>query len=111
MEDKTPNQEEKYPETEYERIQCSECREFKKVEKGTWALDKGMCEPCYCIYNGDKVVREMPNDTPNQDENQPDTEYETIQCSECDQLKRVEKGTWALDNGMCEPCYCMYNGG
>jgi formylmethanofuran dehydrogenase subunit E len=37
---------------EYELIECSECGEEKKVEKGTWALDKGICEPCYCIYQG-----------------------------------------------------------
>jgi hypothetical protein len=35
-----------------ELIECSECGEEKYVEKGTWALEKGMCEKCYCIYQG-----------------------------------------------------------
>lgn len=39
-------------EDDYEWIDCSECDEHKAVEKGTWALDKGMCEHCYCIYQG-----------------------------------------------------------
>jgi hypothetical protein len=34
---------------DYEEVECSECRELKDVEVGTWALDKGMCETCYCI--------------------------------------------------------------
>lgn len=33
-------------------IKCSECLKQKYVEKGTWALDKGMCETCYCEYQG-----------------------------------------------------------
>lgn len=37
---------------DYEVIECSECNEEKAVEKGTWALDKGMCEQCYCEYQG-----------------------------------------------------------
>lgn len=37
---------------DYELIRCSECFEFKYVEKGTWALDKGMCHTCYCEYQG-----------------------------------------------------------
>jgi NMD protein affecting ribosome stability and mRNA decay len=37
---------------DYEIIECSECGEEKQVEKGTWALEKGMCEQCYCIYQG-----------------------------------------------------------
>lgn len=37
---------------DYELIECSECGEDKYVEKGTWALDKGMCEKCYCAYQG-----------------------------------------------------------
>jgi len=40
------------PEDDFEIIECSECGEEKAVELGTWALDKGMCEPCYCIYQG-----------------------------------------------------------
>jgi formylmethanofuran dehydrogenase subunit E len=36
----------------YELINCVECGEDKYVEEGTWALDKGMCEPCYCAYEG-----------------------------------------------------------
>lgn len=40
-----------------------------------------------------------------------DDEHEIIECSECGELKPVEKGTWALDKGMCEPCYCLYQGG
>ena len=39
-------------EDDYEIIECSECREYKPVEKGTWALDKGMCSRCYRIYQG-----------------------------------------------------------
>jgi hypothetical protein len=38
-------------------------------------------------------------------------DYEIIECSECNQEKSVEKGTWALDKGMCEQCYCEYQGG
>ena len=37
---------------DYELIECTECGEEKLVEKGTWALDKGMCEQCYCKYQG-----------------------------------------------------------
>ena len=33
-------------------IDCSECGEERWVETGTWALDKGMCETCYCAYQG-----------------------------------------------------------
>ncbi len=36
----------------YELINCTECGKDKWVEEGTWALDKGMCEPCYCAYEG-----------------------------------------------------------
>jgi len=32
---------------DYEEIECSICGEEKRVEIGTWALDAGMCEPCY----------------------------------------------------------------
>lgn len=39
-------------EDDYEVIECSECNKEKSVEKGTWALDKGMCEQCYCEYQG-----------------------------------------------------------
>ncbi|MFJ8247379.1 hypothetical protein [Peribacillus asahii] len=39
-----------------------------------------------------------------------DDKYEVIECSECDEEKPVEKGTWALSNGMCEQCYCAYQG-
>lgn len=35
-------------------------------------------------------------------------DYEVIECSE---EKSVEKGTWALDIGMCAQCYCEYQGG
>ena len=38
-------------------------------------------------------------------------DYEVIDCSECGKTKSVEKGTWALDKGMCEKCYCQYQGG
>lgn len=34
----------------YEVIECVTCGKEKAVEKGTWALDKGMCEPCYDIF-------------------------------------------------------------
>ena len=37
--------------------------------------------------------------------------YEIIKCSECRKDREVEKGTWALDNGMCVPCYRAYQGG
>jgi hypothetical protein len=33
-------------------IKCRECFEWKEVENGTWALDRGMCETCYCAYQG-----------------------------------------------------------
>lgn len=38
-------------------------------------------------------------------------DYELIECCECGEEKWVEKGTWALEEGMCEPCYCEYQGG
>lgn len=38
-------------------------------------------------------------------------DYVTITCSECGEEKEVENGTWALDKGMCERCYCEYQGG
>ncbi len=34
------------------RIICNVCEEEKDVEGGTWALSKGMCERCYCKYEG-----------------------------------------------------------
>jgi hypothetical protein len=34
-----------------------------------------------------------------------------IECNKCDEEKLVENGTWALDAGMCETCYCAYQGG
>lgn len=36
--------------------------------------------------------------------------YETIVCRMCFEDKSVEKGTWALDEGMCETCYAKYQG-
>ena len=33
-------------------IDCSGCGEERWVETGTWALDKEMCAPCYCAYQG-----------------------------------------------------------
>lgn len=35
-----------------ELIECVICNEERLVGKGTWALDKGMCETCYCDYQG-----------------------------------------------------------
>lgn len=35
-----------------EMVDCVECDKEKAVEKGTWALDKEMCEQCYCAYQG-----------------------------------------------------------
>ncbi len=35
-----------------EMIDCEECDKEKAVEKGTWALDKNMCERCYYAYQG-----------------------------------------------------------
>lgn len=40
-----------------------------------------------------------------------DEDYETITCVVCDEEKDVEKGTWALDKGMCESCYRKFQGG
>ena len=34
-----------------------------------------------------------------------------IECEQCNEEKFVENGTWALDNNMCETCYCAYQGG
>lgn len=34
-----------------------------------------------------------------------------IECSECDEEVWVKGGTWALAEGMCEQCYCIYQGG
>lgn len=34
-----------------------------------------------------------------------------IECKICDEDKFVEAGTWALHHGMCERCYCKYQGG
>lgn len=36
-------------------IECSVCDEFKDVEVGTWALDRGVCEQCYALYQDGKV--------------------------------------------------------
>lgn len=47
------------------------------------------------------------NDTPVE----KDDDYAVIECRECGEEKAVEKGTWALDKGMCEPCYCSCQGG
>ena len=38
-------------------------------------------------------------------------DYEIIECSMCFRQKSVEKGTWALENGMCASCYRAYQGG
>lgn len=40
-----------------------------------------------------------------------DDDYVVIECSVCLEDKAVENGTWALENGMCEKCYCAYQGG
>lgn len=40
-----------------------------------------------------------------------DVDYIEIECNQCDEEKFVENGTWALDAGMCETCYCAYQGG
>jgi hypothetical protein len=40
-----------------------------------------------------------------------DDDYKIIFCSECEEIKEVEIGTWALEHGMCERCYCIYQGG
>lgn len=34
-----------------------------------------------------------------------------IECKVCDKDKWVENGIWALHYGMCERCYCKYQGG
>lgn len=34
-----------------------------------------------------------------------------IDCSACGELKVVEVGTRALDNGVCETCYGLYQDG
>lgn len=48
-------EDEEYDDDEdYVVIECIECLEDKEVEKGTWALDKGMCEKCYCKYQDGK---------------------------------------------------------
>ncbi|MCY9132830.1 dUTPase [Bacillus spizizenii] len=39
-----------------------------------------------------------------------DDDYETIICDMCFEAKSVDKGTWAYDRGMCEPCYAKYQG-
>ncbi|WP_026593024.1 hypothetical protein [Bacillus sp. UNC437CL72CviS29] len=39
-----------------------------------------------------------------------DLEEVEIECRICDEEKWVESGTWALDKGMCETCYCEYEG-
>lgn len=36
-------------------IECRVCGEIKDVEVGTWALDKGVCEQCYALYQDGKV--------------------------------------------------------
>lgn len=46
-----------------------------------------------------------------EEEVEMDEDYEVIECSECWEEKAVEKGTWALSEGMCEQCYCEYQGG
>lgn len=38
-------------------------------------------------------------------------DHELIECSVCEEEKWVEKGTWALDRGMCSQCNCAYEGG
>ncbi|MFS0562596.1 MazG-like family protein [Terribacillus sp. 179-K 1B1 HS] len=45
-----PEEDEDYDDCEV--IECNMCFEVKAVEVGTWALDKGMCEPCYGKYQG-----------------------------------------------------------
>jgi len=34
-----------------------------------------------------------------------------IECNNCDEEVFVENGTWALEAGLCEKCYCEYQGG
>jgi hypothetical protein len=50
------------------------------------------------------LFRIIQPDLPKED----DDDYETIVCKMCFERKSVEKGTWALDKGMCEPCYAKY---
>lgn len=40
-----------------------------------------------------------------------DDDHELIDCSVCGEEKLVEKDTWASEEGMCEQCYCAYQGG
>lgn len=35
-----------------ELLECVRCGLEKEVEKGTWAHDKEMCDPCYMAYQG-----------------------------------------------------------
>jgi len=37
--------------------------------------------------------------------------YETITRVVCSEEKDVEKGAWALEKDLREPCYCEYRGG
>lgn len=39
-------------EDELELIYCEMCMEDKEVDIHTWAYAHGMCEKCYCIYQG-----------------------------------------------------------
>jgi hypothetical protein len=55
---------------------------------------------CYC-----HSIQSLGDDT------MDSSDYETIECLLCEEEKEVEKGTWALAKGMCEPCYCLYQGG
>jgi len=75
-----------------------------------------------CTRCGDTVISPsgkvqitgLPNVMPTIDPEEVKDEhegYELINCSECGKDKWVEEGTWALDKGMCEPCYCAYKGG
>ena len=52
----------------------------------------------YSYYEGGIVMEENEDTT-------------LIECSECEKEVFVENGTWALDKGMCEPCYAWYQGG
>jgi formylmethanofuran dehydrogenase subunit E len=46
-----------------------------------------------------------------EDQQTTDEDHELIECSECGEEKAVEKGTYALEKGMCEQCYCFWQGG
>lgn len=46
------DEEDELDDDDYEQIICKECLIITNVEKGTYALEKNMCEQCYCKYQG-----------------------------------------------------------